>query len=176
MAAAFTARILARMTATESWSLDQGVLGGSAHKVEADLSASAGTAAEQIDLAWSDARSLPVGSEELELDNLTQLDSAGATVNARTFGVVKGILIRNTSASGTLILGGGTGGAAAADAFAGAGYPLVTDASKIAVPFGGLLMWYDPVGVAVTTGATDILHVKATGATQTYEIIILGED
>lgn len=177
MAATFTAKVLARVTGSELWALDQGNLGGgNAHKVEAEYDLAAGTATSQTNLIWSDSRSLGVGTEDLELDNLTQLDSAGATLNARTFSVVKAICIKNTTSSGTLIIGGGTGGAGAADAFAGAGYPMVDDTDKITIPFGGCFLWYDPVGVAVTNSATDILHVEATGATQTYQITIVGED
>jgi hypothetical protein len=176
MAATFTAELIARLVASETWTLDQGNLGGNSHKVDATVSVAAGTAASEIDLVWSDSRSLAVGTEQLELDNLTQLDSAGATLNARTFSVVKAILIRNTTASGLLTIGGGTGGAGAADAFAGAGYPMVADSDKIDIPFGGFFFWYDPAGAAVTNGATDVLEVEATTATQTYEIAIIGED
>lgn len=169
MAASFTASLLVRLKATETWTLDAGV-GNIQHLVEQSPSVGAGTADGQIDQAWSDSRSLAVGTEDLELDNLTQLDSAGATLNARSFSVVKGIVIKNTSTSGKLTIGG-----KGATAFAGAGYPFVDDTDKADINAGSVWFWYDPAGVAVTNGASDVLLVEATTATQTYDIAIIGE-
>ena len=145
------------------------------HVVDYDVTWPTGTAVNQADEVWSDSRSLAVGSENLDFTALPQVTSTGVAVRTVAFAVIKAIIIRNTSASGRLVVGGGSTGAGAADAFAGTGYPFATDASETEIPFGGAWVWTDPTGVAVTNGATDILHIEAVGATQTYEIEIVGE-
>ena len=174
MARTYAANFSVALSGSEVQTLDKGA-GSIRHAIEQSANLPSGTADGQVNEIWSDTRTLAVGSENLELDNLTQLDSAGATMRTVAFAVVKGIVVRNTSASGRIALGGGTTGAGAADAFAGAGYPFAADASEVDIPFGGCWSWYDPVGVAVTNAATDILHVEAFTATQTYEIVIIGE-
>jgi len=176
MAASYTAKVLASFIAAEEWTMDGA--GGTAtipHKVAFDTNLAAGTAAGQVAMAWHDSVSLPVGTGPLQLDGLTQLDAAGATLHSVAFGVVKGIMIKNTSASGKLTIGGGTGGGGAADAWAGAGTPFVSDASRIDIPFGGLFVWYEPAGTAVANSTADVLEFEATSATQTFQIAIIGE-
>lgn len=162
------------LTATRTLTLDQGSV-TEPHRVDYDVTWPDGTAVSQADEVWSDRRTLAIGGESLELDALPQTTSAGGAMRTVAFGVVKGIIIRNTSTSGRLVIGGGSTGAGAADAFAGTGYPFATDAAEAEIPFGGAWAWFDPTGVAVTNGATDILRVEAVGAQQTYEIEIVGE-
>ena len=58
---------------------DQGALRHD-HKIAVDLTWPTGTAVSQADEVWSDRRSLAVGGESLELDNLSQLDDAAAVL------------------------------------------------------------------------------------------------
>ena len=176
MASTYTAKILARIIGSEIITLDTGNVGGQ-HTITQDVAYAAGTASSEVDLVWSDSRTLPIGTEQLDLTNLTQLDSAGATVNARIFSKVKAIMFVNTTAIGTagaLIFGGGTGGAGAADAWAGNEHPSATDASRFVLTPGGSAHWTIPAGAAVTNASQDILEVQAIGAEMTYEIVIIG--
>jgi hypothetical protein len=43
------------------------------------------------------------------------------------------------------------------------------------VSAGGFLLWTDPAGVAVTNTSADVLNLQGVSATQTYDIIIMGE-
>jgi len=146
------------------------------HLVEQKTAWAAGTAVNQVAMAWSQTIALGVGNVSHDLTANLQLDAADATIETKTFAVVKGIWIDNSaSTSGKLTVGGGSTGAGAADAFAGAGYPFVGDDDLVDINFGGSWQWTDPTGVAVSNGATDDLHFVATTATQTFNILIVGE-
>ena len=137
-----------------------------------------GTATSQVNEIWSEgSRSLAASANDaFDLTSLTQLDAAGATVRpAVAFSVVKLVYIRNTSATGSLIVGGGTGAGGASDAWALATGLLSADAATTNVSAGGFLLWTDPAGVAVTNTSADVLNLQGVGATQTYDIIIMGE-
>jgi hypothetical protein len=109
-------------------------------------------------------------NDDLELDSLTQVDSAGATVRSVVFSVVKAIFIKNTSTADRIEVGG-----VGATAFAGAGYPFKDDSDIACIPAGGHWSWSSPDGVAVTNGATDILRIAGVTSNQTYTIWINGE-
>jgi len=130
-----------------------------------------GVGVNQADQVWSDDRSLPVGTETHDLQSLTQLDDAGATLrSAISFDGIKALLIRNTSATGILTVGG-----AAGTPWDGAGTPFAIATGKIDIHPGGVLLWVAPTapGGAVAAGAKDLL-MEATVATVTYEIIAVG--
>jgi hypothetical protein len=156
--------------AAHGFTLDQGS-SNLFHKVAEALSWPSGTAASQADEVWSDSRTVNSGAnDDLEMDNLSQVDSSGAAVRSVSFAVVKLVFIRNVSTSGSLEVG-----APGATAFAGTGYPFKDDSDIACVPFGGGWLWYDPTGVAVTNGATDVLRVSGVTANQTYQILVIGE-
>lgn len=151
-------------------SLDQGS-SRAMHALAESLSWPSGTAASQADEVWSDQREVASGAnDDLELDSLTQVDADGNTVRSVSLAVVKLVYIRNISTSGRVDVG-----AAASNPWAGAGLPFVDGSDKAAIPFGGGWLWYDPAGVAVSNGSADVLRVAGVTATQTYQIIIVGE-
>jgi hypothetical protein len=139
-----------------------------------------GSGTSQADELWHSSSSVVAAAHtNLDLTNLTQLDSAGATVRSSiAFANVKAILIANTTAAATggyLAVGGGTDGAAAADAWAGVTTPFAADAAITPVPAGGAFMWCNPVGGTVTNSTADILHLGAVSFDQTYEILVIGD-
>ena len=172
---ALASKLNLRLEATRTIALDGGTQ-KSLHAWEEALAWGTGTAASQADEVWSDKATVGSGAfTNLDLKALAQLDTGAVTLRTVDFAVIKGVFIRNLSASGSLKVGGGTGGASAADAWALAGGMFETDASIVSIPFGGGLFWYDPAGVAVTNSTADILALGGVSATQTYEIIIIGE-
>lgn len=173
---ALTTTIELAIRAARSQALDRGSVRDD-HVVELPrLVWPSGTSESQADTVWSDRRTVNAAAHDnLDLTSLAQLDSAGATVRTVAFAVVKLILILNRSTSGYLAVGGGTDGAAAADAWALTLAPFAADAAIAHVPFGGGWMWFDPTGVAVTNSSADILHLGGISANQTYDIIIIGE-
>jgi len=141
------------------------------HAKRADESWADGVGADQADEVWSDDRSLAVGTETHDLQSLTQLDDAGATLRSSiSFDGVKALLIKNTSATGILSIGG-----AGANPWDGAGTPFQVATGKIDIQPGGMLLWTAPTaaGGAVAAGAKDLL-MEATVDTVTYEIVVLG--
>lgn len=146
------------------------------HALELALRWASGTGSSEADAVWSDTRTVNAAAHDnLDLTSLTQVDSSGTTVRTVAFAVIKAILIVNTSTSGYLAVGGGTDGAAAADAWALATAPFSTDASIGHIPFGGAWFWCDPTGVAVTNTSADVFRIGGVSANQTYKIVIIGE-
>lgn len=175
MARSFTGNAEILSKAYESQSLDLGA-GVVPSEIKQTTSLTSGTGAGAVNEGWSDSRSLAVGSESLDLTALTQTDADGDTIrSAISFSKGKVVTIKNTSSSGYLIVGGGTGGAGAADAWAGTDSMLYSDASRLTVQAGGFISWYSPAGGAVANGTADILEIEAVVATQTYEILVTGE-
>ena len=159
-----------RVEAARSVALDQGS-SKQLHQLLRTLRWPSGTGTSEANEVWSDSRSVSAaGNDDLELDSLAQLTAAGATERTVAFTVIKVIAIRNTSAADYLTVGG-----AGASSWAGAGFMLTDDSDLIAVPAGGLLLWTDPAGKAVTNGTADTLRVSGVTSTQTYEIIMIGE-
>lgn len=162
--------------AVRSATLDRGSL-KEGHAVDFSAVWPSGTSDSQANEVWSDERTVNAAAHDnLDLTSLTQLDSGGSTIRSGvTFSVIKAVFVYNTSSSGYLVVGGGTDGAAAADAWALAGGMFSSDASIVHVPAGGCLLWSDPAGVAVTNSSADILHFGGITANQTYRVIIVGE-
>jgi hypothetical protein len=159
-----------RVEAARSVSLDQGT-SKQLHQLIRKLQWPSGTGTSEANEVWSDSRSVNAAADDdLELDSLSQLTAAGATERSVAFTVVKVVAIRNTSAADYITVGG-----AGAASWAGAGYMLTDDSDLIAVPAGGLLLWVDPVGKAVTNSHTDTLRISGVTSTQTYEIVLVGE-
>ena len=124
-----------------------------------------GTAANQVDLAFSDTRT--TATEELDLSGVLT-DSFGDTI---TFARVKGILIKAASANTLDVYVGG----AVANGFI---TPFVDATDKVVVKAGGALFFWAPdaTAFAVAAGTGDLLKIAASdGATPiTYDIIIIG--
>jgi hypothetical protein len=125
-----------------------------------------GTGANQLNVLWSDIRTLTATSETLDINGI--LTSAyGATVSLLR---VKGIYVRNTSTTnGNNLLVGGAASNAWATLFGD-----VTD--KFQVLPSGVLLAGGPLatGYAVTAGTADQLKVDSGSATITYRIALLG--
>ena len=130
-------------------------------------SVSAGTGANQLDLVFSDQRTLSAtSSEELDLaGGLT--DSFGTTL---TFARIKYLYVYSASANGGLIQVGG----AATNAFVN----WVANSSDILQvrPDGAFtLSAPGATGYAVTGGAGDLLKIANTDSSEaTYDIVIAG--
>jgi hypothetical protein len=171
MAAALTTDIQISGSARLSFALDKGSA-KEVHDIVTSLQWPSGTSDSQADMVWSDSRTVnAAANDDLELDNLTQVDDAGATVRSVSFAVVKGIIIRNTSSADRIDIGG-----VGATAFAGSGdYPLQADDDVAQCSAGGTYVWIVPGGGAVTNGATDILRISGITSNQTYDIWIIGE-
>lgn len=161
--------------AIRSTVLDSGTL-KDGHLLEVALQWASGTGASEADAVWSDRRSVTAAAHDnLDLTALAQLDTSGNTVRTVALAVVKLIMVRNRSTSGYLVIGGGTDGAAAADAWALTGAPFAADAALAHLQAGGVWLWLDPAGVAVTNSSADVLHLGAISANQSYDILIIGE-
>lgn len=173
---ALQTKIALSVEGVRSAALDAGSL-KEVHAVDFAATWPSGTSTSQADEVWSDTRTVNAAAHDnLDLTSLTQLDSSGGTVRAGiSFAVIKAVHVVNTSSSGYLVIGGGTDGAAAADAWALAGGMLSSDASIVHVPAGGTFTWSDPAGVAVTNSSADILHFGGVTANQTYKVVIVGE-
>ena len=161
-----------------------GGIGGGINKIQERLSASQvlpdGTTTGKAERMWGDARTVTAGAvDALELDNLPSIAGPGAV----TFSKIKGLVVKNLSATGYLTLGGGSGGktAPAADAWSGTdagvvGSPFSADASTIHLGPGDVFAWSSLAGVSVVTTNGDELGVEAFTANQDYEILMWGND
>lgn len=166
-----TTSINIRLAALRTIALDGGGSQAARHVAELLLSWPDGTDDSEANEVWSERRTVNAGAnDDLQLDNLTQLDADGNTVRNVSLANAKLIWVRNRSTTGSLRVGG-AGGAS----FAGSGYPLQDDSDTANVRPGGAWFWLDPVGVAVTNGATDILRLTGIVANQDYEILVIGE-
>ena len=135
------------------------------HVMELAKGLAAGTGDNQVNLAWSDRRSLAATSEDLDLSG----GLTGAFGDTLTFSKVKVIVIRNNDDTDNLTVGG-----AAANQFAS----WVADASdKVVIAPEGYLVLVAPLdGYAVTAGTADLLKVDAGAATISYDIAVIGLD
>ena len=177
--------VTATITATIKAHVSQTYADGASSVVEPSISYSdslaAGTGSDQCDEVWSASQTVTAAAfDNHDLTSLTQKDSAGATIRTGiSFGEVKSILIHNTTDSGTggyLLVGGGTDGAGALDAFtgsAGEGW-LEGDGDKLSIPPESMIAMNFPDGVTVTDTSNDVLCVAAVTQDQAYKIIIVG--
>ena len=132
-----------------------------------------GSSDGQADQVWSDSRSLAAGTETHDLQSLTQLDSAGATLRSSiSFANAKVFYVRNTTAVGTagyLRIGG-----AAANPWDGTGTPFETATGQIDIDPGGVQLWISHDGGAISAGALN-LEVESVTNTMTYDICVVGD-
>lgn len=123
-----------------------------------------GTGSGQADRVYRASPSISAAAN-LDLDLIGALEDAfGAAV---TFAKVKHILVRNTSATGTLSLKPGASAAWVA---------LLATGSEVIIPANGFALFGTETGngIAVTAGA-DVLRITNNAATATIpEIIIIG--
>ena len=128
------------------------------------MALSSGTGSNAIDKWWSDSRTLTATSEELDLvGGLT--DALGGTLSGVEMRV---LIVKNTSATDSLILGAAASNQAYAGLFGASGH-------TISVPAGGILLWYAPIdgrGATLAAGTADKLKIDAGSATITYSIWI----
>ena len=171
-----TAKTHVSVAGIDSDSLDLGTIA-----LRHDLAVAAnwpdGAAAGSIEAMWSDKRTLADGAgESLDLNSLPQLDAAGGTLKTIVFDKIKAIYVSiATAAPGLLTIGGGSTGAGAADAWAGAGTPFAADGTLIQLQAGdGVFVWQNPAGGDVTAVASHLLRMEASGLEVTYDIVILG--
>lgn len=131
-----------------------------------------GSGTSEAEEVWSEQNALTVGTQDVDLTAVSQLDDNGDTLRTAAFGAVKVVLVRNKNTpggSGTLTVGG-----AAANPWDGAGTSFQVAGGKVDLPPGGVLLWAVPVGGAVSAGAKT-LRLEATGATVTYEMVVIGD-
>lgn len=122
---------------------------------------------DQNDLVYSDTRTLPSSTEDIDLvGSGTFTDAFGATV---TMAKIKAIILLNTSTSLTLTCKPKTTtgwlGMLAADSD-------ILNVAPASSQMYGLNLWCAPKGVAITAG-TDLLTIGGT-AGQIYKIIVIG--
>ena len=127
-----------------------------------------GVGLNQVDLLWSDTRTLDAStSEDIDLAGVLTDAAFGTTL---TFARIKAILIYNKLAANKRLSIGG----AASNAFVN----WVGDASDVInVDPGGTFLLINPTatGYAVTASTGDILKItNASGGATTYDIFILG--
>jgi hypothetical protein len=132
-----------------------------------------GTSDGQINLKWS-KRNTVVASATTSLDLAAGLtDEFGHTL---TFAVIKLLIIRNrNTASGDILRVGPHATNGWPGFWVDASDRNIIKPSTTAQP--GMLILYDPVGIAVTAGTGDILAITEAGGanTITYDIFIAGE-
>jgi hypothetical protein len=127
-----------------------------------------GTGANQAQVVWSDARTVPAGGQDdVILTNLT--DDRGSVA----FTAVKALYIRSTHATQSvqMVLGDGIQGSW----LSGPGYASDSGCTgEVNIAAGGCLFFSDPTaaGAGVQSGAT-IVITGAPGAT--YDIVLIGE-
>lgn len=141
--------------------------GGTLSKIQKIVDLLNGTGSGSADKAYFAERTLNATSNEvLDLAGVLA-DPLGSTL---TFAKVKLLVISNpdTTDGDDLVIG--------PDATNGWGTAgLVTDASdRIRVNAGGVFVWYDPNGIAVTGGSADELYVETLVGAVTYKVLIVG--
>lgn len=136
------------------------------HKVELDVRLKTGTGSGQVDVIWSDRRTLASsGTDTLDLAGVLTT-SYGATV---TFAKIKAVCIRNRSSTDGVDLRAGP------DATNGWVGMFIDASDRNRIPAGGMVFWYDPNGQSVGAGSTDELWVQNDGSVSCdYDIIIVG--
>ena len=165
MAVAQTGEISVRVSSKLSNSFDLDTVVSALDKTYSN-SFTNGTGANQASARWSDTRSLLTATNE-------DLDFAGGVTGplgaALTFTKIKMILIYALSTNT---------GAIAVTRPAANGVPFLTTASDgFTLMPGGLFVLTNPsdAGIAVTAATGDLINIaNATGATQSYQIIVLG--
>lgn len=164
---ALTATVRAEITASQTNPLDLGT-GTMPIAAALTLSFTDGAAANQVNQAFSDTRTLTASANE-DLDLAGVLTNAfGATI---TFARVKAILVKAASGNTNDVIVGG----AAATQFVGF-FGAATH--TVAVKPGGAFLIVTPsaAGWPVTAGSTDFLRIANSAGTTsvTYDIVILG--
>ena len=139
-----------------------------------------GTSTAQADAVWGDgAGSVAAAAfDNINLFALTELDDDGdATGRTISLAKVKTLAIRNTASAGSLLVGGGTGGGGAADAWIDAGTEgwLAADSDLLRIAAGDAVAFTFRAGVTVTNTTSHILCLAGIGSTQTYEILVTGD-
>lgn len=123
-----------------------------------------GTGAGQVDLVWSDRRTLTASSSE-------NLDLAGSLLKVfagtATFVKVKLVILYNRTSGQTLSFKVGS-----SNGWTGI---LNGTTDSLTVKGGGFAIWYDPTGTTVTASTGDIVTVSnSSGSSMDYDIFILG--
>ena len=123
-----------------------------------------GTSTGQANFRWADLRTLNATSnEDLDLAGSLTGSLGGSIVFTRIKGLVLFAPITNT---GNLTVTRPAANGVPFFLAAGDGFTLTP---------GGLFVWSDPVGVTVTAGTGDLIHVdNATGSAQKYNVVIIG--
>jgi hypothetical protein len=128
-----------------------------------------GTGSGQASQAWSDTRSL-AGSATENIDLAGSLTGPFGTT--LTFAKLKLLLVRarstNNAANNVNVARGSSNGV-----------PLFLAASDgVTLQPGGIFLFFDPIGVAVTAGTGDILTITNSAGTNTvdFDIVVIGTD
>lgn len=124
-----------------------------------------GTTDNKMDVIWSDQRTLVATSEQLDVRGVL---TSAINNTALAFIEVRGIFIKNHSAT-ALLVGGG-----ANPAFAGL-FGATGDIIK--VPPQGLFAWFAPMdglGLSTTAATADMLTMDSVASTVIYTIVLLG--
>jgi hypothetical protein len=128
-----------------------------------------GTGAGQASMSWSDQRTLTASATE-NLDLAGSLTSAfGATI---TFTKIKLILVRasvlNNAANNVNVSRGSSNGVAA----------FLAASDGMTLSAGGVFLWFDPAGVTVGAGTSDILTITNSAGTNSvvYDVVLIGTD
>lgn len=141
------------------------------HKVDLikNIAFTSGTGANQIDLLWTDQRTLSASTgEDLDLaGSLT--DAFGTTL---TFASIKVIYVFSAAANGDNLLVGGAATNAVSTIFS-------DTSDELVLAPGGTVLITNPsaTGYAVTASTADLLRIENSdsGASATYDIIIAGD-
>jgi len=179
MAGTLTTKILARVIGTRKVAFGLGTQSFPA-TLEESLDWPDGSGASQADEMWTkEDGSVAAGAHDnWDLKALPHEDTDDDTERTIDLANIKLLFLRNTSSSDYLVVGGGTDGAGAADAWVDAvgteGW-LADDSDLIHVPAGGCLLMAFPSGVTVTNATADILHIGGITSTQTYELMLIGD-
>lgn len=131
------------------------------HRALIDLTITSGTQDGQADRAHSDALALTTTPTDVDLAGVLASEIGAGTT---TFVEVSGLLIRNTSDVGDIVVGGD------ANAFALFGATTHT----LSVKPGGFVFLSAPKGYTVTAGTGDILQLAASAGTVNCEYIVFG--
>jgi hypothetical protein len=160
-----SATIKASVSGAQSSALDMGTA-QFAFSLAANSSYSDGTGAGQVDLVFTDQRTLAASAtEDLDLAG-SLIDALGATI---TIAKLKFVMIKAASGNTNDVV---------VSRPASNGVPLFTAAGdSIAVKPGGVFLWVVPgAGVDVTAGTGDLITVtnSAAGTGVTYDVVLMG--
>jgi hypothetical protein len=160
-----SATIKASVQGQQSNALDMGTV-SFPFALAANSSYSDGTGAGQVDVMFTDQRTLAAsGTEDLDLAGSLS-DALGATL---TMAKLKFVMVKAASGNTNDVV---------LSRPASNGVPLFTAAGdSIAIKPGGVFIWAVPgTGVAVTAGTGDLLTFtnSAAGTGVTYDVVLLG--